>query len=83
MGLDRGEGKEEDPAPVAVRPGDTLLPHVAAGAGSHGYWDTDAQLHSGPPGLRGIAYSKRDREQERVGRWNMAVGREKERNVKD
>lgn len=60
MGLDRGEGKEEDPAPVAVQPDDTLLPRVAAGAGSRGYWDTDTWLHSGPPGLRGIAYIKGD-----------------------
>lgn len=62
MGLVRGEGKEADPAPVVVQPDGTLLLHVAAGAGSRGYWDIDIQLHSGPPGLRGIAYSEGDQE---------------------
>ncbi len=74
MGLALGQGKETDPAPVVVQLDDTLLLHVAAGVGSRGYWDIDAQLHSGPPGLRGIVYSEGDKELEQLGRWrNMLV----------
>lgn len=60
LGLAHGEGKEADPAAVAERLGDTPPPHAAADAGSHGYWDTGVWLHSGPPGLRGIAYTERE-----------------------
>lgn len=59
VGLAHGEGNEADPAAVAGQLGDTPPPHAAADAGSRGYWDTGVWLHSGPPGLRGIAYRDR------------------------